>query len=175
MELATYVGGVLERNEHILFSALDGATDKELNWQPSPDTNPMGWLVWHLSRVQDTHVSVMQGKEQAWTSDGWHTRFGMEPDASDRGAGHTSEQVAAFRAPDLDTLLAYYRAVREYTQRFLDGLTPADLEREVPAVRGGGMVPLEARLEMVVVDNVQHSGQVAYLRGLIRGKGWFSP
>ena len=175
MELATYVGGVLDRNENILFSALEGVTDRELIWQPSPDTNPMGWLVWHLSRVQDTHVSVMQGKEQAWISEGWHARFGMEPDASNRGAGHTSEQVSAFRAPDLDTLLAYYRAARAYTQRFLDGLTPADLAREVPAVRGGGMVPLSARLEMVVVDNVQHSGQVAYLRGLIRGKRWFSP
>ena len=172
MDVAEFVGGALERNEDILYGALDGITPEELLWQPGPDTNPIGWLVWHLSRVQDTHVSAMQGKEQAWISDGWHAKFGREPDPTDRGAGHTSEQVTAFRAPDVDTLLAYYRAVRGYTQRFLDGLTAADLERHVPAIRGGGTMPLATRLMMTLVDNFQHSGQAAYLRGLIRGKGW---
>jgi len=33
---------------------------------------------------------------------------------------------------------------------------------------------MRVRLEMTLVDNIQHSGQIAYLRGLLKGKGWFA-
>ena len=174
MDVPEFVSAVLDRNEGILLQALDGVSAEELIRQPSADTNPIGWLLWHLSRVEDRHVSAMEGKEQAWVTDGWHAKFGREPDPNDRGAGHTPEQVTAFRAPDLETLLAYHGAVRDYTDRFLTNLQPQDLAKQVPATRGDGTVPLATRLEMVIVDNFQHSGQIAYLRGLIRGKGWLA-
>ncbi len=173
MDIPQFAGGLLERTEAVFLQALEGLTTDDLHWQPGPDSNPIGWLAWHLTRVQDRHVSVMQGKEQAWITDGWHAKFGRPADPEDRGFGNTPEQVAAFRAPDAATLTAHYQAIREHTQRFLDGLTPQELERQVPAVRGDGMVPLATRLMAVVIDNLQHMGQVAYLRGLIQGRGWY--
>ena len=173
MDIPQFVGGVLGRTESVMLQALDGLSNDELHRQPAPDSNPIGWLTWHLTRVQDRHVSAMQGKEQAWVTDGWHAKYGRPADPADRGFGHTPEQVAAFRSPDVETITAHYRAIRENTQRFLDALTPADLERQVPAMRGDGTMPLGERLMAVVVDNVQHIGQVAYLRGLIRGAGWY--
>ncbi len=74
----------------------------------------------------------------------------------------------------MDELLAYYKAVRGRTDAFLDGLSADDLERQVPNIAGDGTVPMRVRLEMTVVDNIQHSGQIAYLRGLLKGKGWFA-
>ena len=44
---------VLDRNEAILLRALEGLTVDELQVQVGPASNPIGWLMWHLSRVQD--------------------------------------------------------------------------------------------------------------------------
>ena len=174
MEISQYTKNLLDRNEELIAAALEGLTPEELHRQMAPDTNHVGWLVWHLSRVVDRNVAAMSGTDQIWVTDGWHAKFGREPDPEDRGAGHTPEQVAAFRAPDVETLLGYHRAVLTVTDAFLASLSAADLERQVPAVRGGGTVPLSTRLQGVVNEAIHHGGQVCYLRGLIRGNGWLA-
>lgn len=173
-EIAKLVGEALDRNEAILFQALDGLDVKALHERVGPDANHVAWLLWHLSRTQDNHRSGMDGNEHVYLAEGWAQRFGREPDRSDRGRGHTSEQVGAFRA-DLDTLRGYYNAVRAKTNEFLGGLNDEDMGRQVPSVMGDGPVPHDRwHLEMLLVDNFQHAGQVAYLRGLIGGSGWLA-
>ena len=169
-----FAKAVLDRNEGILFEALDGLDAEELHRQPGPDSNPIGWLMWHLTRVQDNHLSAMEGTEHVWVRDRWYERFDRSGDASDRGRGHSSDQVREFRSPGVDVLLAYYRAVRGRTDAFLEAVSAEDLDRPVQNVAGDGIVPMRVRLEMTVVDNIQHSGQIAYLRGLLKGKGWFA-
>ena len=169
-----FAQAVLDRNEAILFEALGGLDAEELARQPGPDSNPIGWLMWHLTRVQDNHLSAMEDTEHVWVRDRWYERFGRSDDASDRGRGHTSEEVREFRSPGVDVLLGYYKAVRARTDAFLGTVSAGDLERPVPNVAGDGTVPMRVRLEMTVVDNIQHSGQIAYLRGLLKGKGWFA-
>jgi uncharacterized damage-inducible protein DinB len=175
IQAAQMAKAILDRNEKILFKALDGLSDAELHRQLGPDSNPVGWLMWHLSRVQDNHFSAAEGKEHAWITEGWNAKFGRENEgATDRGNGHTSEQVAAFKSPDVEMLIAYYKAVRAHTDAFLDSLTEADMDRPVPSLAAdGSTVPLHDRIEMSLLDTVQHSGQVAFLRGLIVGKGWW--
>ena len=169
-----FAKAVLDRNEAILFAALDGLDADELARQPGLDSNPIGWLMWHLTRVQDNHLSAMEESEHVWLRDRWHERFGRGDDASDRGRGHTSDEVREFRSPGVDVLLAYYKAVRGRTDAFLETVSDEDLDRQVPNVTGDGTVPMRVRLEMTLVDNIQHSGQIAYLRGLLKGKGWFA-
>lgn len=172
MEFRDFISGVLTANERFINDALEGLTPEDLLKKPGPESNPIGWLVWHFSRTQDNHVSGMTGWPHVYITDKWYEKFERDEDEGDRGRGHTTEQVDAFRASDVKTLLAYYGAVRAKTDRFLQELTLDDLERQVPEVRGNGMVPLAARLTAILVDNIQHTGQVAYLRGLIKGKGW---
>ena len=164
---------VFDRNEGILLRALDSVSAEDLHEQVGPDSNPIGWLMWHLTRVQDNHFSAAEGKEHAWVTEGWQDRFGRaEQPVSDRGRGHTSDEVTAFRSPDVETLVGYYRAVRGHTNTFLDSLSEADMDRPVPNVeQDGGTVPLRIRMEMAMVDTLRHSGQIAYLRGLIKGQG----
>ncbi|HEU5108625.1 MAG TPA: DinB family protein, partial [Micromonosporaceae bacterium] len=38
-------------------SAVEGLGPADLRWTPGPAANPIGWLVWHLTRVQDDHVA----------------------------------------------------------------------------------------------------------------------
>ena len=175
MAVAQFVRELLDSNEYVLFGALDGLTVEDLHRQPASDSNPIGWLMWHLSRIQDRIVSVMQGKDEEWISGGWYEKFGRDRDPADRGRGQTSEEVAAFRAPDVATLISYYKDVRTHMNAFLDALLDADLERPVPRPgrsSTGETVPLAERLYDLVRDNVQHTGQIAYLRGLFRGNGW---
>ena len=154
--------GVLER-------ALEGLTEDDLKWQPYIGANSIGWLAWHLTRVQDDHISSLSGKEQLWTKDGWHAKFNRPPDAKDRGFGHTPEQVAAFESPDVETLLAYHRAVLERSKSYFITLSDDDLARELNEPQYQPLPTVGVRLISVIADNLQHAGQAAYIRGLLKG------
>ena len=163
-------GRVLE----VLEQALDGLTLNDLNEQPHPDCNSMGWLAWHLTRVQDDHIADLMGEEQLWIRDGWHARFNREPDHKDIGFGHSSEDVAAFQSPEVETLLEYHRIVLERSHRYIRSLSLDDLDRELNEPWFQPLPTVGVRLVSVMSDCQQHAGQIAYVRGLLKGKGWLS-
>ena len=146
--------------------AVDGLTPDQLAERPSDRANSIGWLVWHLARVQDDHVAAVADREQVWTREGWQKRFGLPFDAEDTGYGHTSEQVAQVRGLTPDDLVGYLEAVHAVTVDFVRPLTPEDLGRVVDE-RWDPPVTLGVRLVSVVNDDQQHVGQAAFVRGLI--------
>ncbi|TDB71446.1 DinB family protein [Micromonospora sp. KC723] len=148
-------------------AAVDGLSPDELRWSPRPGANPVGWLVWHLTRIQDDHVADLLGEAQIWAGDGWAARFGRTADPHDTGYGHTPEQVAAVRPESAEALVDYYETVAARTAAFLAALSPADLDRVVDE-SWDPPVTLGVRLVSVAEDDLQHVGQAAYLRGLIR-------
>ncbi len=154
----------------ILERALKGLTQDDLNELPHPDCNSMVWLAWHLTRVQDHHLADLIGEEQLWVKDGWHTRFNRAPDPSDIGWGHSPEDVAAFKSPDAETLLEYYRATLEHSKRYINSLSALDLDRELNEPRYQPLPTVGVRLVSVLSDNLQHAGQAAYVRGLLKSK-----
>jgi len=159
------ISGSLERT-------LKELTGDDLNWQPRPDCNSIGWLIWHLTRLQDDHVAALMKEEQLWTRDGWHVRYNRPPDPKDRGFGDSQEQVAAFRSPDVETMLSYHRAVLERSKGYFLTLSNADLARELDEARFKPVPTVGVRLISVLADSLQHAGQAAYVRGLLQGKGW---
>lgn len=161
-----------DRVLEVLEKALDGMTPDDLDEQPHPDCNSMGWLAWHLTRVQDDHVADLMGEQQLWTSDRWYARFNRKPDPKDIGFGHASDDVAAFRSPDALTLLEYHRAVLERSKRYISSLSEADLDRELNEPWYQPLPTVGVRLVSVMSDCLQHAGQLAYVRGLLKGKGW---
>ena len=166
---------LIDGYERILGSlerTLKELTGDDLNWQPSPDCNSIGWLIWHLTRLQDDHVAALMKEEQLWTRDGWHARYNRPPDPKDRGFGDSQEQVAAFRSPDVETMLSYYRAVLERSKGYFLTLSNADLARELDETRFKPVPTVGVRLISVLADSLQHAGQAAYVRGLRQGKGW---
>ena len=74
--------------------------------------------------------------------------------------------------PTIAALQGYAAAVRDKTLAVLNLLTPADLEREIPFPTGGTRTVGDF-LGILMIDQFHHSGQVAYLRGYVMGKGWF--
>lgn len=146
--------------------AVEGLTAAELATAPEPGANPIGWLVWHLTRVQDDHVSELIPDEQVWTTGDWAPRFGLTPDPANTGYGHSPNQVAAVRPESADVLVGYHDAVAGRTREFLNRLTPADLDRVIDT-RWDPPVTLGVRLVSVVDDDIQHAGQAKYARGLL--------
>jgi hypothetical protein len=126
----------------------------------------VGWLVWHLTRVQDHHLADLLGEEQLWVSGDWAGRFGLPADPDDTGYGHSSAQVATVRPESAQALVDYHDAVAERTRTFLARLGPADLDRVVDEA-WDPPVTLGVRLVSVADDDLQHVGQAAYVRGLI--------
>lgn len=151
----------------LVAGAIEGLSPEQLRQAPAPGSNPVGWLVWHLTRLQDHHVSDVLGEEQLWVRGPWAERCGLTADPDDTGFGHGPEQIARVRPEDGGVLLDYHRAVVDRTLAYVRGLGPADLDRVVDE-NWDPPVTLGVRLVSVLDDDLQHVGQAAYVRGLIQ-------
>ncbi|MFI6936243.1 DinB family protein [Streptomyces sp. NPDC050287] len=155
------------RIQEEVHATVDGLGPDGLNARPSADANSVSWLIWHLTRVQDDHIADASGFDQVWLTQGWEKRFGLDLPRRDTGYGHSSAKVAKVRVGSGDLLTGYYDAVHEQTLGYLRGLTAKDFERIVDE-RWDPPVTLAVRLVSVLSDDLQHVGQAAYLRGLLR-------
>jgi hypothetical protein len=154
------------RIREVLHQAAEGLDRQGLAFRPEAHANSIAWLGWHLTRIQDDHVSEIAGREQAWISEGWYGRFGMPPDPSNTGYGHSSVQVAGVRPEGPGVLLGYHDAVSDRTLGYLATIDAEELDRIIdrsyhPPVSVG------VRLVSVISDNLQHAGQARYVRGIV--------
>lgn len=154
--------------EHVL----EGLNVDDLNWQPEPESNSIGWLAWHLTRQHDAQIASIMTEEQLWVKDGWHNKFDMPADPADIGFGHTTQQVAAFQSPAVEVLTGYHKAVLTRSLDFFKTLTPADLDRELQESQFQPLPTVGVRLISIMDDAMLHAGMAAYARGLLQGKGW---
>jgi uncharacterized damage-inducible protein DinB len=148
-------------------SAVEGLSPEQLRTPPAEGANTVAWLIWHLARIQDSHLAEVAGQEQVWVTGDRAQRFGLKPDPDDNGYAHTAAQVLAVRPESAAVLVDYYQAVHERTLAYLDGLTADELDRVVDE-NWDPPVTLGVRLLSVLNDNTQHVGQAAYLRGLLK-------
>lgn len=137
-------------------------------FQVDPGANPPIWLLWHLARVQDDHVAALADVPQAW--DTWAERFaphlGSDIEHGDIGYGHDLDQVLSVRPP-AELVAAYHADVHDLTDRYVQRLDAAELERVVDE-RWDPPVTASARLVSVLGDALQHLGQVAFVVGVAR-------
>lgn len=153
-------------------SVVTGLSREDLDWQPKPDCNSIGWLFWHLTRQEDAQIAALMGEEQLWFKEGWHAKFNRPADPSDSGFGDTPEDVAAFKSPDTKTMLGYQQAVFERARDYFKTLSKANLDRTLDEPWFQPLPTVGVRLISILGDGLKHAGQAAYIRGLRQGKGW---
>jgi hypothetical protein len=165
MTLNEFIEAALRKEHEFLMEAVQDLTPEELAWQAGPEANPIGWILWHMIRVEDMWIQffILQQPE-IWERDGWNLKF--ELPARDIGFGHTPEQVSQFPHLDLAELLKYGEAVRGRTLESLGTLGPEDYDR-VPRERRPEM-SVGAIFRQIVGEFYQHQGHISYLKGLIR-------
>ncbi len=151
---------------------MEGLSREDLDWQPRPDCNSMGWTFWHLSRQQDAQISALTNMEQLWLKEKWYEKFKRAADADDTGFGDSPEEVAAFRSPAKQVLLDYQKAVVSRSQEYFTTLSGSDLDRQLDEPWFNPRPTLGVRLMSILGDSLMHIGQAAYIRGLRQGKGW---
>ncbi len=166
MDISSLLLELFGRIPPLARQAVNGLGPDQLVEAPSPGANTIGWLVWHTARTQDHHISEILEVEQIWVGGDWARQFGLEPDPSNTGFGHTPAEVRAVRPARPEVLLEYLDAVDQRVRTLLDGIAPNDLDRIVDR-RWDPPVTLGVRLVSVADDSLQHAGQAAYARGLL--------
>jgi len=166
MNAADLLVDAFGRVNESVHQVVGGLTPDQLGERVGGEANPIVWLVWHLTRVQDDHLADAAGTEQVWLADGWADRFALPFDRSATGYGQTSDEVASVRVDSAELLTGYHDAVHERTLGFVSALGDDDLDRVVDT-SWDPPVTLGVRLVSVVNDVTQHIGQAAYVRGVV--------
>ncbi len=160
-----------------LARAVSGLSYEERRYMPAPDSHHIDFAVWHIARVEDAWVNrfARQAPDQAWTRGQWWARLNM-PDFPDRGGygpdtgwGWSGEQVRDMPACEMDELWGYLDAVRADTSEYLGSIDESDLDRRPDP--GRPEYTIGRMWSHLLVEESQHVGQVAYLRGIQRGLG----
>ena len=160
------IRSALEEYLEAVRNAIDGLTPAEGRWQPTLHTNHIAWLVWHMARVEDVWVSRrLAGSTEVWVAGGWASRFGMDTESA--GAGQTIEEVRAMPDISLTDLMAYFDAVRALTRQYFDQATDQDLARTFQHPKLGTITGTWI-VGHLLIEEAQHTGQVALIRGMMR-------
>lgn len=168
MDLPALLHELFGRVDDHVARVLDGADTAMLVTAPAPGANTIGWLVWHLTRVQDHHVAELLEVDQIWVGGDHADRFGLAPDPENTGYGHSPAQVSAVRPDGPAALAAYYGEVAARTRTLLEGVDAESLDRVVDT-RWDPPVTLGVRLVSIADDDIQHAGQASYVKGLLTG------
>ncbi len=156
------------RLDGLVRRAVSVLSDEQLAARVGPEANTIAWLVWHLAREQDAQIASLTGSPEVWVSGGWAHRFGLPLDVEDNGYGHSPAQVAEVRA-SADLLVGYAHAATAASVAYVTSLADDELDEVVdpgwdpPVTRG-------VRLVSVLDDAVQHAGQAAFVRGVLRSR-----
>lgn len=144
---------------------VDGLSVEQLLWRPDAGSNSIGWLLWHIGRMEDAQMAGLGGLPPVWMSGGWKDRFGLPYRDSDVGYGQSADDVAAFTLTDPGLLVGYYQAVGAQTAQVV--AQEQDWDRVVDE-NWDPPVTAAVRVVSVVNDATQHLGQAAYLKGLVQ-------
>jgi len=150
--------------EGYLTKALNGLTQGEVTWSPSPECNSIAFILWHMTRVEDFFVNrVIQREKELYEAKKWQEKLGTPTKAYQ----YTVEELQAWPAPKLEILREYANSVRENTLAFLNSI-PTERLSEVPRP-DRSPDSIGVMLEHLMTEIALHVGQIAYLRGVQRG------
>ena len=176
MDRKTFLEQTLEECKRRLVRTVQDLTAAELAWRPHPEANCIGFLLWHVARVEDRWLHrYAQDCPEVWSRDSWAPRCNLPAEVT--GVGYTAEQLANFAVPPLAMLQEYFDAVRQDTLTYLHGLDDSGLDvhpRRIafPEVSDRPLPDDFTILRMfrqLIGEENQHLGQMAYVRGLQRG------
>ena len=170
MQISEFVSGCLEQHFNSMLRSVNGLSDEEMRWMPTPECSSIGFLVWHYGRTLDRWIqSRLKGVPQLWEQ-GWASRLDQEIiDPNDTGYDYRPEQLQAFRVPVTSALLKYAEAALESARAYLATRTDEDFNQDSVINPRGGNMTLANMCQQLLWEFNQHGGQIGYLRGMQRG------
>lgn len=157
----------LEEYLQLLNKSIEGLSLSELKWQPSLESNNIIYLLWHMGRVEDNWINqVIGGKESVWIRNGWNKKFPF--DENDYGKGYGKQDLANLPEMNKEQLMDFYNDQRIESIKVIENLSSEDLKKQYKRL-SGELKSGHWILGHVLVEESQHLGQVAYIRGMIKG------
>lgn len=154
---------VRELVEHLT----DDLDESVATYRPDAEANPIGWLIWHLSRVQDGHVAELAGTPEVWPA--WRDRFALPFDDDASGYGQSAEEAGQVHVGG-ELLAGYHAEVHQACLSYARRIDADELSRVVDE-SWDPPVTASVRLVSVLGDALQHLGQAAYVAGLAERAG----
>jgi uncharacterized damage-inducible protein DinB len=147
---------------HAALADARNGTDEQLHFVPEHGSHSIAWCLWHTARVEDLIINLRcQARQTVWDA-GWAERTGLPADGF--GTGMSDADAQQVRITDMRAFAAYQEAVWAATERFLEGTSDADLEREVPSRTGTEQVGEAISLHMLGHFN-GHRGEINGVAG----------
>jgi uncharacterized damage-inducible protein DinB len=166
LKLTDFIERSLTENTQYINLAIKGLTSAELAFRPKPHSNSIAFLMWHLARVEDLWiVRILLGEKETYEVGGWYRQFGTP--AQDNGFGYGVKELDAWPVPGLDLLQSYSAAVRARTLDYLKKLCEKELETSRDFRWSKGTTG--TALSHLVSEVGEHTGQIGYIRGFMKG------
>jgi len=177
MDLKIFIKETIDDHRKRVFAVIRDLTLDEMYWKPKADTNPIGFLFWHISRVEDRlTTSFVQGKQEIWISDKWHEKMNLSVEGT--GLGYSLDELDRFPKLDQSLLTEYFNLVRKSTIEYLNLVPEKDfdlvLERMPfpeykPAIQYFKGFTIARTFRQLIGELDQHLGQISYIRGIQKG------
>ena len=149
-----------------LKKALNGLDKHELHWKPNLESNNIIFLVWHMSLVEDNLINKVLGrKEKIWISKDYYKKYPSLK--NETGYGFNLSQLKDFPMINIKWLMGYFEQVRNTTNKMIKNFTEQDLHNNFQF--GSKKVKGFWVLGRLIVEESQHLGQIAYIRGMLKG------
>ena len=160
-----------------VYAATRNLSLDEIHWQPKQDSNSIGFIFWHVSRVEDRLVTwCITHSDEIWTRDKWYTKMQLLRHST--GLDYSREKLAQFPKLTTTLLSEYFDAVRLNTNDFLFNASP-ELFESVPERTPFPENPTASDhfknftvyryFRQLIAEENQHLGQISYVRGLQKG------
>lgn len=166
MDEKDIVRSSLAESQEYVKRSVDGLTGEEASETVRPECNSVAFILWHMTRAEDLWINrVILERDEVYESGGWQEKLGTP--AGESGFRYTVEQLRAWPVPELDLLMGYAGDVRQKTLESLDSIPREKLADEVSF--GNRRMSIGSILGHVITELALHAGQIAYLRGILRG------
>ncbi|MBI4200601.1 MAG: DinB family protein [Chloroflexi bacterium] len=173
MDAQEFVRFAIERTRGATLAMVRDVRQEDLAWRPGPEANPIGFLLFHIFRSEDRLLHrLLGGTDEVWDREGWDRRWRLPPPPPDAaelwftGNSWTPAQVAAWKAPAKEELLAYGEQAHRSGLEVLPKLDPAQWHVLVRPERTRAFY-----LHLVMHHEAQHQGQIDYVAGILRTRG----
>ncbi|MGQ0550096.1 MAG: DinB family protein [Armatimonadota bacterium] len=174
---------------------LEGLTEEQMRWHPTPVTHSISWNAWHLGRWADYLQAqipamtprlqrVLGPRQEIWETENSAAMWGFDPAIlgwRQMGTDMDDEIAASLPFPDKDTVVGYMR--RSFEQAAFAVARIADEEFGViyrSPHAWAGERPIGMYVVALYAHNERHLGQIIFLRRLtglpwsLEQPGWTS-
>jgi uncharacterized damage-inducible protein DinB len=166
MKTSEFIVKTLTESKEYINLAIKGLTPDELSFRPKPHSNSIAFLLWHVARVEDFWISrILLGGKEIYELDCWFEKFGTP--TQDSGFGYDVKKLDAWPIPKLELLQSYAAAVRGKTQEYLSTLYGKKMDEAKDF--GWSKGTIGSALSHLVTEVGEHTGQIGYIKGIMKG------